>query len=158
MSLGPNTKNFAAAVPVRHDFTTEMHKGPGLRKASNVPAYLQTNVMFLRSEDAFWRDAFAAADIVSEGSSSQTSYMGTTSILLHLDDRHGHAATIAERCMHVRLRALRIARREAQNRAGRSLHPSRCDVHFLKVASGVKIEVNVEANLVERRLKARNAP
>jgi hypothetical protein len=139
---------------------------PGLRKAAFAPSHISRNATFVRSEDAHWRDAFGQANILSEGKTEAGSYQGTTSIVLQIacaandlsstDPRTFLTVQLAEHCMHVRLRALRIARREAQHRAGRSLHPSRCDMQFLRVPGGVKIEVSVEAKVVERRTRARN--
>jgi hypothetical protein len=142
--------------------TISFVNGPGLRKAGAAPEFLEHTVTYVRSEDAHWREAFARADIVSEGKTEAGAYLGSTSIVLRTADTATRGsdvtAALAAQCMHVRLRALRIARREAQNRAGRSLHPSRCDLSFLKLPDGVKIEVNVEANLVERRHRVRNVP
>jgi hypothetical protein len=134
----------------------------GLRKAKAPALYVSRLVTHVRSEDARWRDLFERADIVSEGKCEHGEYRGTTHVLLPLFDQasgaeeHAFAAAMAPQCMHVRLRALRIARREAQHRAGVSLEPSRCELRFSTTSEGgVKIEVDVEANLVKRHTGTR---
>jgi hypothetical protein len=134
----------------------------GLRKAKAPAAYVSRSVTHVRSEDARWRELFERADIVSEGKCEHGSYRGTTNVLLPLMDlasspeEQAFVSALAPQCMHVRLRALRIARREAQHRAGVSLEPSRCELRFSTTSKGgVKIEVDVEANLVKRHTGTR---
>jgi hypothetical protein len=129
--------------------------GPGLSKAKGPGFFLRENLTRLRSEDACWRQVFARADVVSEGAVMDGAWFGSTSIVLHLPEMPAEDLTLvralAARCLHVRLRALRIARREAQSRAGASLLPSQCEIRFDDDSRGLRIDVDVQASLLTKR-------
>lgn len=129
--------------------------GPGLRKARGPGFFLRENLTRLRSDDAAWREVFTRADVVSEGAVSGGDWFGSTSIILNLPEMPAEdlamVRAVASRCLHVRLRALRIARREAQSRAGASLLPSQCEIRFDDDSRGLRIDVDVQASLLTKR-------
>jgi hypothetical protein len=65
---------------------------------------------------------------------------------------------LAEKDLHVHLHALRYAHREAQSRAPGSIGRTSCDVRFRFDPRGLRIDVDVQAPLIERRRVARTAP
>jgi hypothetical protein len=110
----------------------------------------------VKASDAKWREMFDAADAVSEGQAKVESqgsvWYGTTSLILrmpHADERErAFIAALAARDIHVRVRAIRIARREAQSRAPGRLGVSRCEIRVSEVGGGVRIDVDVQAPLI----------
>lgn len=112
----------------------------------------------VRTTDALWREAFDAADAVSEGAARTEArgqvWYGSTSLILHLDaktqEERAFLAEVAARDLHVRIRALRVAIREATVRAGVRLGRSQCEVRFAVDPGGVRIDVDVQAPFIER--------
>jgi hypothetical protein len=136
---------------------------PGLAKSRRPPLVAVATHARLRAVDARWREAFAAADVVSEGaareeghSSGTRVWYGSTSLIVPLvaseEERRFYAA-VAERDLHVRTRALRIAAREAAARACASgpvcLGRSLCEIRVSTDPRGVRIDVDVQAPLIE---------
>ncbi|HEY2511359.1 MAG TPA: hypothetical protein VGI39_10905 [Polyangiaceae bacterium] len=111
----------------------------------------------MRTIDARWREAFDTADAVSEGAACAESkgrvWYGSTSLILHLEatstEERAFLAAVAERDLHVRTRALRVAVREAQVRAGAPLGRSQCEMRFVVDPEGVRIDVDLQAPLIE---------
>jgi hypothetical protein len=106
---------------------------------------------------------FETADIVSEGSARTEAqgrvWYGSTSLILAASA--GDApffAAVGARDIHVRLRALRAALREASSRAPGRLGRLSCEVRVSADPGGVRIDVDVQAPLIERRLASRPAP
>ncbi len=111
---------------------------------------------------------FEQADVMSEGAARQEGsravYYGTTSIVLPLVSRGGHipdghrGATLRLLACdpHARVRAVRIAWREAQVRAGAPLGQLRAELNFSMIDLGLKIDVDVEANQLEQSLESRS--
>lgn len=131
-------------------------KGPGLARAAALPFYVQKTLY--RGQDARFREAFETADLVSEGAvktdspvdNSQT-YFGSTSILLRVPPRERErTAHLARDCVHVRLRAVRLARREAEVRSQGRLGVSRCEVKIVSDPNGLRIDVDLEAPLLRK--------
>lgn len=115
----------------------------------------------IHADDALWALLFDDADIVSEGAVDREGvelvYRGTTSIILSTrllgradEDFVARLARVASIDPHLRLRAVRIARREAQVRAPSALEPAHMDVVVRSVADGVRIDVEVDAVVDER--------
>jgi hypothetical protein len=135
---------------------------PGIAKAKALPLAIARGLL-VRTAEPPWRDLFALADVVSEGDvrieALGRSWYGSTSIILTLSGSHdaGLFAAIAQRSVHVRLRALRTARREASLRAPGRLGRVTCETHISATGSGVRIDVDVQAPLIERRAVARRA-
>jgi hypothetical protein len=130
--------------------------GPGLAKARAVPLVLVRQPVLVRSSDSRLRDLFARADVVSEGDVRDEPggrvWYGSTSLILPADDRDSPwLAAIASRDLHVRLRALRTAQREACLRAPARLGRFVCEIQVLTDARGVRVDVDVQAPLIEGR-------
>ena len=94
----------------------------------------------------------------SEGSGRV--WYGSTSLILAIDPSSaepwtGSLATLAGRDVHVRLRALRVARQEACLRAPGRLGRFACEMRVLPDPRGVRIDVDVQAPLIEGRAHSR---
>jgi hypothetical protein len=117
----------------------------------------------VRAEDPRWRDLFARADIVSEGSvreemrdgRSTRTWYGSTSLILPTGEGEEAelAAAVAARDLHIRLRALRTAHREACLRAPGRLGRFSCEIRVAPGPRGVRIDVDVQAPLIEGRVR-----
>ena len=105
------------------------------------------------------------ADAVSEGATRAETrgnvWYGSTSLILRLEagtvEERAFLAAVAERDLHVRTRALRVAVREATVRAGTRLGRSQCEIRFAVDPEGVRIDVDVQAPLIERTASPRRA-
>jgi hypothetical protein len=125
----------------------------------------QKTVHLIASSDARWALLFEKADIVSEGASrdvgARRAYFGSTNILLLTDELFpgaGDLARIAANDPHLRLRAVRTARREAAQRAGGPLDRLHAEITVSSDARGVTVHVDVEAQVFpERRALPRAA-
>jgi hypothetical protein len=90
-------------------------------------------------------------------------YYGTSSIVLHGTSRGGQLpdASLSDAlrwCQadpHLRLRILRLARREAAQRAGAELSRMDAELRFVKLANGLRIDVEVEAMLALESVRRR---
>jgi hypothetical protein len=136
---------------------------PGLAKARAQPVVLARQMVQVRASDARWRDMFERADVVSEGCAREEAHgrvwYGSTSLILPADPADvPFFAAVAERDLHVRVRALRAAHREAASRAPGRLGRLSCEVRITPDPHGVRIDVDVQASLIERRAVSRPAP
>lgn len=140
--------------------------GPSLAKARK-PAFVEQR-SFVRTSEGRWRALFEAADAMSEGAvrderGGERVYYGTTSLILEmpvetsLEDR-GLLRGAAEKDVHVHVHALRCAHREAQSRAPGMLGRVSCELHFRDDPRGLRIDVDVQAPLIERRKVTRTGP
>jgi hypothetical protein len=122
----------------------------------------------VRTTEGRWRDLFEAADAMSEGAvkqerSGERVWYGTTSLILglpvetSLEDR-AFLLEVAKKDVHVHVHALRCAHREAQSRAPGMLGRVSCELHFSDDPRGLRIDVDVQAPLIERRKVARTGP
>ena len=103
---------------------------PGLAKARQRGIVRIETVSRVRGDDAAWRALFERADVMSEGRlgrgvQGEDVWFGTTSLILPLAREQDpklrpFVTSVASLDLHVRLRALRVATREAQSRAPRS--------------------------------------
>ena len=119
-------------------------------------------MLLVRASNARWREMFDRADVVSEGSVREEPqgrvWYGTTSLILPAPPADvAFFAAVAERDVHVRLRALRAAHREAASRAPGRLGRLSCEVRITADPRGVRIDVDVQAPLIERRAVSRPA-
>jgi hypothetical protein len=131
---------------------------PGLaRGKSRGPVSLRWTPL-VRGSDPEWRILFDAADAVSEGSvkgdAGSKVWYGSTSLILVLaeDTTPEHRALlvgVAAKDLHVRLRAVRLAQREAQLRAPSTLGRCACEIRVGSEARGVRIDVDIQAPLIE---------
>ncbi|MGD0675366.1 MAG: hypothetical protein ABSC94_08105 [Polyangiaceae bacterium] len=130
---------------------------PGIAKARALPLMLERSGLLVRTAEPPWRRLFESADVVSEGSAREENggrvWYGSTSLVLTVDagtDRK-LLVSMAARNVHLRLRAMRTAHREAALRAPGGLGRFLCEIHISPTASGVRIDVDVQAPLIERR-------
>jgi len=141
-------------------------RGPTLAKA-RAPALVERAGDFVRTNEGRWRELFGEADVISEGAvkdeRGERIWYGSTSLILSLptgipeDDRRELRA-IAEKDVHVHVHALRSAHREAQSRAPGLLGRTICEVRFSDDPRGLRIDVDVQAPLIERRRVKRTGP
>jgi hypothetical protein len=134
--------------------------GPGLAKTRTPPLVLVRRPVLVRSSDSRLRELFARADVVSEGGIRDEPggrfWYGSTSLILPADDRDSEwLAAIAARDLHVRVRALRAAQREACLRAPGRLGRFVCEIRILTDVRGVRVDVDVQAPLIEGRATSR---
>jgi hypothetical protein len=135
--------------------------GPSIVKARKPSLVSLDRRARLRVHEPVWRDLFDRADAVSEGSTrdegARRVWYGTTSLILPLalpfthEERHFLAA-VAARDLHVRLRAIRVAHREAQSRAPAPLDNATCEITVSNDPRGVRIDVDIQAPLIEVEL------
>jgi hypothetical protein len=136
--------------------------GPGLAKVRALPLMGARSGVFVSVTEAQWRDLFDRSDVVSEGSAREERggriWYGSTSLILpSTDDDSALLATLAACDMHVRLRAVRAAHREAALRAPGRLGRVACEIRVTRDAQGVRVDVDVQAPLIERRAVMRPA-
>lgn len=115
--------------------------------------------------DVRWKALFERADIVSEGAPSGEDptrhYYGSTDIILRVEpDREGEdvttLTTLASADPHVRVRAMRLARIEAAQRATGPLGRFEGQITVQTRADGIGVHVDVEAIVLpDRRLVPR---
>jgi hypothetical protein len=118
------------------------------------------------SSDARWGALFDTADVMSEGAprgeGRERSYFGSSNIILLIapEEPHQTAQTLAgavARDPHVRLRAMRVARREAAQRANAPLDRVRAEITVSPCPTGVAVHVDVEAQVLpDRRATSRD--
>lgn len=110
-----------------------------------------------RATDARWRELFESADTVSEGAlrseAAGAVWYGSSSFVLSLrasdtDETRAFLAEVAGRDVHVRLRALRAACREASLRAPGPLGSATCEMRVVAESRGLRIDVDVQAPLI----------
>jgi hypothetical protein len=146
-------------------------KGPGLAKVQGSPVILAREAVFVRTSRGRWKDLFARADILSEGGARDEPtagatgaahvtrmWYGTTSLILPADGADpALLAAVAERDVHVRLQALRVARREACLRAPARLGRLACEIQVKLDKRGVRIDVDMQAPLIEWNARSKLA-
>ena len=124
---------------------------------------LARQMLLVRASNARWREMFERADIMSEGRVREEAqgrvWYGSTSLILPAPAADiAFFAAVAERDVHVRIRAVRAAHREAGSRAPGRLGRLSCEVRITADPRGVRIDVDVQATLIERRAVSRPAP
>jgi hypothetical protein len=129
---------------------------PGLAKTRGERLVASRAATWLRGSDGRFRAMFAAADAVSEGSVRHEGagpvWYGTTSLALPWPHSLAPAsrdfvAAVAAQDLHVRLRAVRAAFREASLRAPGSMGRATCEVRVAAREDGLRIDVDVQAPL-----------
>ena len=141
-------------------------RGPTLRKA-RAPDLIERDGPFVRTTEGRWRELFAKADAMSEGAvkdeQGERVYYGSTSLIVGLPvdmpvEERTFLRALAEKDVHAHVHALRCAHREAQSRAPAMLGRTACDVRFSEDPRGLRIDVDVQAPLIERRRVTRTLP
>jgi hypothetical protein len=138
--------------------------GPGIVKARRQALLVRRRFELIHVSDDLIRELFERADVISEGAVRQEAlgryYYGTTSVLLPnlalagliADGQRTTLSTQLQADPHARLRAIRIACREAQVRCGADdLGKLRAEVTVLDDRDGVRFDVDVEVKLLETR-------
>jgi hypothetical protein len=142
-------------------------KGPGLAKTRAAPLYRARTVRLVSGCDARWQALFDGADVVSEGAprgeDPHREYFGSTDIVLLVQpERTGDdletIADLVARDPHVRVRALRMARREAAQRAMGPLDRMWSEISVTSSDRGVSVHVEVQAPVLPDRRSARREP
>jgi hypothetical protein len=130
--------------------------GPGVRKARGGKLLTVRRAVLAKTHVRGWGELFEKADVVSEGSvrsecdgTGRRTWYGTTSVILLLDEEREAHAAVARTDLHVRLRAVRAATREATLRAPAPLGEVSCEINVAEDARGVRIDVEVQAPLIE---------
>jgi hypothetical protein len=143
-----------------------MTRGPSLAKA-RAPALVERAGGFVRTNEGRWRELFDSADVISEGAAKVEGdgrvWYGSTSLILSLptgtpEEERTFLRALGEKDMHVHLHALRCAHREAQSRAPGMLGRLVCELSFRDDPRGLRIDVDVQAPLIERRRVTRTLP
>lgn len=137
---------------------------PGLAKTRGLPLFTERTTRLWQSRDYLWRELFGVADIMSEGAVRSESegpvYYGTTSIFLsgkllrsqsrplsHDDGRSLDMLALTALDPHARVRAIRLARLEAELRAGAPLGRVRAELLVAEARGGLELRVEIEARL-----------
>jgi hypothetical protein len=132
-----------------------------------MPDLVERSGPFIRTTEGRWRDLFALADAMSEGGvkdeRGERVWYGTTSLILGLPvetpvEERAFLLALARKDVHVHVHALRCAHREAQSRAPGMLGRTVCEVTFSEDPRGLRIDVDVQAPLIERRRVKRTGP
>jgi hypothetical protein len=142
-------------------------RGPSLAK-TRAAKIIERGGEMVRTTEGRWRELFKAADAMSEGAAKEETdggriWYGMTSLILELpvetslEDREQLLA-IAQKDVHAHVHALRCAHREAQSRAPGQLGRVACELRFSVDPRGLRIDVDVQAPLIERRRVKRTLP
>lgn len=133
---------------------------PGLAKTVRAPLFQTRQARLLASSDTRWGELFDRADVVSEGAlrgeGTERAYFGSSNIILLLTPEDAgqtveNLAGAVANDPHVRLRAMRMARREALQRADGPLDRLRAEITVSPCARGIAVHVEVEAQLLPER-------
>ncbi len=127
---------------------------PGLAKA--WPRLVESrDLSVLRVDDNTLAHLLATADVISEGQVHEhegaRAWFGSTSMILSVRADLDRVAALVSRDLHARTRVLRVARREASLRAPCPLGPLRSEVRVTSVGGSLRIDVDVQAPLIEGR-------
>jgi hypothetical protein len=128
----------------------ERRIGPGLRKVRHPPPIARQTRRLWRIEPHWIKAWFEHSEILSEGAARDGSYYGTTSIMIDFT-RHGDSKavqfplSVLQYDPHVRVHALRLARREAQVRSSAPLATVHCELTFQILERRVVIRIDAES-------------
>ncbi len=136
---------------------------PGLAKA-RTPPFFTFGGARVRGGYGPLRDLLDRADVVSEGQARDEragrTWYGSTSFILAFPEampaaERSFAGAVAARDLHVRLRAVRAAEREARSRSPQALGTIATEIRFSDDPRGLRIDVDVQAPLIETTLPRR---
>lgn len=161
-SLGHLVGNWSAPLQSSYDFDEMFAKerGPGIAKVRTPPLVQRRDVRLVAPLEGRWRELVENADVVSEGvcrdEARGRTYYGTTSLLLLARAEGGGLPDGDLECLarivgtdpHLRLRAVRIAYREAASRASAPLEPVHAELSVTCGSRGLILAVDVVAAVV----------
>ena len=139
--------------------------GPAVIKARGLPLLRTRSVELWQGLDYRWRELLETADVMSEGAVRHEPdgpvYYGSTSLLLPFASQGGQVPDLdADRLAgalcrdpHVRLRAMRIACREAEQRSPGPLARVTAEVFVRRESRGLKLDIEVEARVIEQSVR-----
>jgi hypothetical protein len=139
---------------------------PGLAKTRQEALFSKRSVDLVKASDYRLRELFENADVMSEGKTRDdadgATYYGSTSILLPFSSRGGSVpdadagalVLLLQSDPHARLRAIRVARIEAQVRAHAPIGRVRAELFVRRDHRGVRIDVDVEARVFREQTEA----
>jgi hypothetical protein len=142
--------------------------GPGLAKVRSIPIVRRRRLELVAACEGRFRDLFEAADVMSEGRALseglESVYYGSTHLLFAPRSRGGELpdqdiaelARVLDADPHFRLRALRLAHREALARAGAPIGPVRAEITVEESARGICVHVELSAPLLRGRAGTRS--
>ncbi len=143
------------------DAASKGRRGPGVRKSREQPLF-QRGGEQVRAVESRWRALIDGADAMSEGAVRNETdgrvWYGSTSLLVALtgtDSERAFYVALASRDIHVRTRAIRTAVREAESRAPGALGKLSAEFRVSEDSVGLRIDVEVQAPLIERRRRSR---
>lgn len=132
--------------------------GPGLKKARPAALVGEKRLCLVRLSDPLTREWLEFADVISEGrveaDGPVSRYFGSTSIVLVGGDGGPSIEDLARLVggdPHLRVRVVRLARREAIVRAMHPLGTISLELSFAKNDRGVAITVDVSADVARER-------
>ncbi|WP_242516308.1 hypothetical protein [Sorangium cellulosum] len=146
----------------------ERPPGPGLAKVQSPPLLQRRRVELVACAAGPLRALFDRADVLSEGSTRDEHgalvYYGSTSLLVTLPQDAPRSTTL-DRALafdpHLRLRALRVAQREAAARAGGPLGPLHAEIRVgpapRAMAASIALTVDVTAQVLLRTARPSRA-
>ena len=120
-------------------------RGPGVVKVRTIPTLRTREVSLVSLTEGLVRDWLDGSDVMSEGAAvSDGAYFGTTSIVIAITDARRHeieSALVVD--PHMRVRALRIAVREARGRgADGTLY---AEFSIVRNARGIVVTIDIES-------------
>lgn len=139
--------------------------GPAVVKARGLPLLRSRCLELWQGLDYRWRELLETADVISEGAVRHEPdgpvYYGSTSLLLPFVSHGGQVpnldadrlAGVLSRDPHVRLRAMRIACREAEQRSPGPLARVTAEVFVRRERRGLKLDIEVEARVIEQSVR-----
>ena len=131
--------------------------GPGIAKVRRVRLVRRQNVELVALAEGPIASLLEHADAVSEGATDRTGgrYFGTTDLLLDVpEDERAVVAAALGQDPHARVRALRIARREAALRCAAPLGTMQAEVVVVASVRGVRVHVDVDVEVLGTRASA----
>ncbi len=162
----PGPRKFQSSGAATYDRrVSKRPAGPALVKARGLPLLRTRSVELWQGVDYRWRELLESADVMSEGAVRHEPdglvYYGSTSLLLPFvshggqvpDQQADRLAGALSRDPHVRLRVMRIARREAEQRSPGPLARVTAEVFVRRERRGLKLDVEVEARVIEQGVR-----
>jgi hypothetical protein len=143
----------------------EIGPHPGLSKIRSVPLFHAERVEVVRVNTGRLREVMDQADVMSEGSvrheGEKLVYYGSSSLRLPFELRHGESIDRVlarmKRDPHVRLMALRLARRELTARVVGRIGTMQAEIDIGLRANAVEVHVDVVAEIDQRRVETTSA-